>query len=197
MKSLIHSLLVAMALITSSATAAIAAEIVIPADQLTAFASPKSRVPAVGFLKNDMVQVPGFNVAGGPAQTFTSTIPEHLNDWTGMTALQLRMYSPSASGARVAVLIRSSEDATPSKAFPANYWWTTIKADWVGWKDVEIPVDSLYARKTTGAPKKVSQFIFRSTMGPDDDKNTLGIRKSMPHTWGFERITVLKKVGRM
>jgi hypothetical protein len=192
MKSFIHSLLAAIALIISSATTVIAADIVISADQLNAFSSPKSRVPAVGFLNNDMIQVPGFNFTEGPAQAFTSTIPDDLNDWTGVTVILLRMYSPSASGARVAVLIRSAEDTTSPKAFPTNYWWTTIKADWVGWKDIEITVDSLSARKISGAPKKVSQLIFRSTMGPDDDSNAIGIRKSMPHTWGFERITVLK-----
>ena len=142
-----------------------------------------------------LVSIEGSNTPGvefpSDEKQFSLTIPAAKQDWTGLKTLTIRLYSPSASGAAIWVLFRDAADTKSPKEFPLQYWHIVIKPNWAGWKDVEIPLESLNQARVVGVPVKVTQIILRNQFGPSDPaKNDFGIPTPLAGTWGIGYVVV-------
>lgn len=92
----------------------------------------------------------------------TTAIPE---DWSKYDYLQVWLYSEKATGTAISVILDSDD---PS-AVGADYYISSIKVDWTGWKQVSLPLKDFAPSRNPLGMNHIQRLTFHSKWYADSN----------------------------
>jgi len=81
------------------------------------------------------------------------------HDWSGFDDLCFWVHAEKANGAKIMVLARSENNATPRQQEP-DYYSHTFVVDWTGWKHFRVPLRKMLATRQPKGWKQIDMLHF-------------------------------------